>query len=148
MRYTKELQSNVCEDIKYGLTPQQCADKYNLPVSVIIKWNNLDFTEERAKEVALRKYQVEVTDMEIDLSNKLDQYLDKDISDDDYFDLSDRISKSLYNLVAQVLKKERNLNPSKEDEEQIAINLIEIKQIKKISDIWINNQFIKKYKEY
>jgi len=148
MRYTKELQSNVCDDIKYGLTPQQCADKYNLPVSVIIKWNNLDFTEERAKEVALRKYQVEVTDMEIDLSNKLDQYLDKNITDDEYFDLSDRISKSLYNLVAQVVKKERNLNPGKEEEEQIAINLIEIKQIKKISDVWINNQFIKKYKEY
>ena len=95
MRYTKELQANVCEDIQYGLTPQQCAEKYNVPVAVVIKWNGLEMTEQRAAEIALRKYQVEVSNTEADITNRLDEYLNPDMPDDDYFKVCELVSKPL-----------------------------------------------------
>jgi len=138
MRYTKELQKNVCEDIQYGLTPQQCADKYGLPVSIVIKWNGLEVTEQRAAEIALRKYQVEVSNTEADITDKLDNYLDPDMSDDDFFKVCDIITKPLYKLVAEVVKKERQLNPREEPKSDAQI-------IIEITNKWKDNKFIKMY---
>ena len=138
MRYTKELQKNVCEDIQYGLTPQQCADKYGLPVSIVIKWNGLEVTEQRAAEIALRKYQVEVSNTEADITDKLDYYLDPDMSDEDFFKVCDIITKPLYKLVAEVVKKERQLNPREEPKSDAQI-------IIEIANKWKDNKFIKMY---
>ena len=138
MRYTKELQKNVCEDIQYGLTPQQCADKYGLPVSIVIKWNGLEVTEQRAAEIALRKYQGEVSNTEADITDKLDYYLDPDMSDEDFFKVCDIITKPLYKLVAEVVKKERPLNPREEPKSDAQI-------INEIANKWKDNKFIKMY---
>jgi hypothetical protein len=138
MRYTKELQKNVCEDIQYGLTPQQCADKYGLPVSIVIKWNGLEVTEQRAAEIALRKYQVEVSNTEADITDKLDYYLDPDMSDEDFFKVCEIITKPLYKLVAEVVKKERQLNPREEPKSDAQI-------IIEIANKWKDNKFIKMY---
>jgi hypothetical protein len=138
MRYTKELQKAVCEDIQYGLTPQQCADKYNLPISIVIKWNGLEVTEQRAAEIALRKYQVEVSNTEADITDKLDYYLDPDMSDEDFFKVCDIITKPLYKLVAEVVKKERQLNPREEPKSDAQL-------IIEIANKWKNNKFIKLY---
>lgn len=138
MRYTKELQKNVCEDIQYGLTPQQCADKYGLPVSIVIKWNGLEVTEQRAAEIALRKYQVEVSNTEADITDKLDYYLDPEMSDEDFFKVCDIITKPLYKLVAEVVKKERQLNPREEPKSDAQI-------IIEIANKWKDNKFIKMY---
>lgn len=138
MRYTKELQANVCEDIQYGLTPQQCAEKYNVPVSVVIKWNGLDITEQRAAEIALRKYQQEVSNTEADITDHIGEYLDPEMSDDEYFKVCDMITKPLYKLVAEVVKKERQLNPH-EDPKPDAQIIIEI------TNKWSDNKFIKMY---
>ncbi len=138
MRYTKDLQRNVCEDIQYGLTPQQCAEKYGIPLSVVIKWNGLEVTEQRAAEIALRKYQVEVSNTEADITDKLDQYLDPDMSDDDFFKVCDLVTKPLYKLVAEVVKKERELNPREEPKPDAQI-------IIEITNKWHNNKFIKMY---
>ena len=138
MRYTKELQKNVCEDIQYGLTPQQCADKYGLPVSIVIKWNGLEVTEQRAAEIALRKYQVEVSNTEADITDKLDYYLDPDMSDEDFFKVCDIITKPLYKLVAEVVKKERQLNPREEPKSDAQL-------IIEITNKWKDNKFIKLY---
>ena len=138
MRYTKELQANVCEDIQYGLTPQQCAEKYGVPVSVVIKWNGLEMTEQRAAEIALRKYQVEVSNAEADITDSLGEYFDPDMSDDDYFRACEMVGKKLYKLVAEVVKKERQLNPHEDPKPDSEI-------IIEITNKWKNNQFIKKY---
>lgn len=138
MRYTKELQANVCEDIQYGLTPQQCAEKYNVPVSVVIKWNGLDITEQRAAEIALRKYQQEVSNTEAEITDNLGESLDPDMSDEEYFKVCDMVTKSLYRLVADVVKKERQLNPH-EDPKPDAQIIIEI------TNKWKDNKFIKAY---
>ena len=138
MRYTKELQKAVCEDIQYGLTPQQCADKYNLPISIVIKWNGLEVTEQRAAEIALRKYQVEVSNTEADITDKLDYYLDPDMSDEDFFKVCDIITKPLYKLVAEVVKKERQLNPREEPKSDAQL-------IIEIANKWKDNKFIKLY---
>ena len=138
MRYTKELQKAVCEDIQYGLTPQQCADKYNLPISIVIKWNGLEVTEQRAAEIALRKYQVEVSNTEADITDKLDYYLDPDMSDEDFFKVCDIITKPLYKLVAEVVKKERQLNPREEPKSDAQL-------IIEIANKWKENKFIKMY---
>lgn len=138
MRYTKELQKAVCEDIQYGLTPQQCADKYNLPISIVIKWNGLEVTEQRAAEIALRKYQVEVSNTEADITDKLDYYLDPDMSDEDFFKVCDIITKPLYKLVAEVVKKERQLNPREEPKSDAQL-------IIEIANKWKDNKFIKMY---
>lgn len=138
MRYTKELQANVCEDIQYGLTPQQCAEKYNVPVSVVIKWNGLDITEQRAAEIALRKYQQEVSNTEADITDHIGEYLDPDMTDEEYFRVCDLITKPLYRLVADVVKKERQLNPH-EDPKPDAQIIIEI------TNKWKDNKFIKMY---
>ena len=138
MRYTKELQANVCEDIQFGLTPQQCAEKYNVPLSVVIKWNGLEISEQRAAEIALRKYQAEVSNTEADITNRLEEYLDPDMSDEEYFELCNKVSKPLYKLVAEVVKKERQLNP-KEDPKPDAQVIIEI------TNKWNSNSFIRMY---
>lgn len=138
MRYTKELQANVCDDIQYGLTPQQCAEKYNIPVSVVIKWNGLEISEQRAAEIAIRKYQVEVSNTEADITDSLDKYLDPDMSDDEFFKICDLVTKPLYKLVASVVKKERQLNPH-EDPKSDAEIIIEI------ANKWKDNKFIKVY---
>lgn len=139
MRYTKEIQKNVCDDIQYGLTPEQCAEKYNVPLQVIIKWNGLEMTEQRAAEIALRKYQVEVSNTEAIITNNIDEYLDPDISDDDFDRVCNYISKPLYKLVAEVVKKERQLKPAAEEKKSDAQIIVEI------TKRWSNNQFIKKY---
>ena len=138
MRYTKELQANVCDDIQYGLTPQQCAEKYGIPVAVVIKWNGLDVTEQRAAEIALRKYQQEVSNTEADITDHIGEYLDPEMSDDEYFKVCDLITKPLYKLVADVVKKERQLNPH-EDPKPDAQIIIEI------TNKWSDNKFIKMY---
>lgn len=138
MRYTKELQANVCKDIEQGLTPQQCSEKYNVPISVIIKWNNLEVSEQRAAEIALRKYQVEVCDTEAIITDSLSDVLNKDISDDAYFKLCDNVSKTLYKLVADVVTKERQLNPREEKKSDAEI-------IIEIANKWKDNKFIKVY---
>lgn len=138
MRYTKELQANVCEDIQYGLTPQQCAEKYNVPVSVVIKWNGLDITEQRAAEIAIRQYQQEVSNTEAEITDNLGESLDPNMSDEEYFKVCDMVTKSLYRLVADVVKKERRLNPH-EDPKPDAQIIIEI------TNKWKDNKFIKMY---
>ena len=138
MRYTKELQANVCEDIANGVTPQECSQKYNVPVSVIIKWNNLEIPAQRAAEIALRKYQVEVCDTEAIITDRLSEVLDADISDDEYFRLCDSVSKTLYKLVADVVTKERQLNPHEEKKPDAEI-------IIEIANKWKDNKFIKVY---
>ena len=138
MRYTKELQANVCEDIQYGLTPQQCAEKYNIPIAVVIKWNGLDITEQRAAEIALRKYQQEVSNTEAEITDNLGESLDPDMTDEEYFKVCDMVTKSLYRLVADVVKKERQLNPH-EDPKPDAQVIIEI------TNKWKDNKFIKMY---
>lgn len=138
MRYTKELQKNVCEDIQYGLTPQQCADKYGIPVSVVIKWNGLDITEQRAAEIALRKYQQEVSNTEADITDNLGENLDPDMTDEEYFKICEMVTKSLYKLVAKVVKKERQLNPHDDPKPDGQI-------IIEITNKWKNNRFIKMY---
>lgn len=138
MRYTKDLQAQVCTDIKNGLTPQECSTKYEVPVSVIIKWNNLELPAQRAAEIALRKYQVEVCDTEAIITDKLSDVLDPDVSDDEYFRLCDSVSKSLYKLVADVVAKERQLNPREEPKSDAEI-------IIEIANKWKDNRFIKVY---
>jgi len=138
VRYTKQLQADVCEDIQFGLTPQQCAEKYGIPVSVIIKWNGLEMTEQRAAEIALRKYQVEVSNTEADITDKLGEFLNPNMSDDDYFKACEIVTKNLYNLVAEVVKKERQMNPH-EDPKPDAQIIIEI------TNKWKDNKFIKRY---
>ena len=138
MRYTKEVQANVCEDIQYGLTPQQCAEKYNVPVAVVIKWNGLEMTEQRAAEIALRKYQVEVSNMEADITDRLGEYFNPNMTDDDYFQACEMVGKKLYKLVAEVVKKERQLNPHEDPRSDPEI-------IIEITNKWKDNKFIKKY---
>ena len=138
MRYTKEVQANVCEDIQYGLTPQQCAEKYNVPLSVVIKWNGLEMTEQRAAEIAIRKYQEEVSNAEADLTDRLGEYFNPGMSDDDYFKACELVGKKLYKLVAEVVKKERQLNPHEDPKSDSEI-------IIEITNKWKDNKFIKKY---
>ena len=138
MRYTKELQKNVCNDIQFGLTPVQCAKKYGVPVSVVIKWNGLEMTEQRAAEIAIRKYQVEVSNTEADISSRLDEYLDPDISDEELFRIDSMISKKLFKLVADVVKKERELKPQEEKKSDAQV-------IIEITNKWKDNKFIRMY---
>ena len=138
MRYTKELQANVCADVKSGLTPQECAEKYNVPVNVILKWNNLEVPIQRAKEIALRKYQVEVSEAEAVLAGKLADYLPEDIGDDDFIKLENEVSRTLYSLATEIVKKERELNPHEDPPTDAEI-------IVGITEKWSNNQFLKKY---
>ena len=140
MRYTKELQTKVCEDIKSGLTPQQCAQKYNVPIGLIVKWNSLDIPIQRAAEIAIRKYQNEVSDIETALTDDLAEYFNTDISDDDYFDACEKVSKKLYKLVAEVVIKERQLNPHTDED------IPDVQKINEIKNKWLNNEVIKKYK--
>lgn len=138
MRYTKDLQANVCNDIQNGMTPQQCAEKWNVPVSVIIKWNNLEVPVQRAAEIALRKYQAEVSETEALITEELGDYFSTEVSDDDYFKLCNKVSKKLYKLVADVVTKERQLNPhtDRPSDGQIIIE---------ITNKWKDNKFIKMY---
>lgn len=139
MRYTKELQAKVCQDIKLGLSPKQCSEIYNVPISVIIKWNNLEISAQRAAEIALRKYQVEVSDTEAIITDKFSSVLSENVSDDEYFRLCDSVSKILYKLVADVVTKERQLNPREEPKSDAEI-------IIEIANKWKDNSFIKVYK--
>lgn len=139
MRYTKELQAKVCKEIKRGSTPQACATKYNLPVAVILKWNNLSIPEQRAKEIAIRKYQVEVSTAEADLMNKIGNVLDPEVTDDDYLDACTKASKVFYSLVSEVVKKERDLNQKTDDTKDDAQIIMEI------TDRWKDNKFLKAF---
>ena len=138
MRYTKELQSNVCSDIKHGLSPQECAGKYGIPVSVILKWNDLGIPAQRAKEIALRKYQAEVSKAEADISDRLSDCLRSDIDDEKYIKVCDKISGTLFSLAAEIVRKERNLNPHEDPptDAEIIIGL---------TSKWNGNRFLKKY---
>ena len=138
MRYTKEVQSNVCKDIQFGLTPQQCSDKYGVPVSVIIRWNNLEMPAQRAAEIALRKYQSEVSGAEARIMDAFSECLDPDVSDEMLFRAEESLSRMLFRLVADVVSKERRLNPQR-DKPSDAQVIIEI------TNRWKDNRFLRMY---
>ena len=138
MRYTKDLQANVCDDIRRGLNPQQCAEKYGIPVSVVLKWNDLKTPVQRAKEIALRKYQVEVSEAESDLTNKLSGYFSQDITDDDFTRVCKNISDSMFALSSKIVQKERDLNPHDDPPSDAEI-------IGAITRKWQGNPFLKKF---
>ena len=138
MRYTKELQENVCADIASGASPQECAEKYNIPVSVVLKWNNLDVPVQRAKEIALRKYQAEVSETEAQLMGKLSGHFSADISDDQFIKVQSDVSKALFSLAGNIVKKERELNPHEDPPSDAEI-------IMRITEKWQNNPFLKRY---
>ena len=138
MRYTKELQKNVCADIKYGLTPQQCSEKYNVPVTIILKWANLKQSSQRAKEIALRKYQVEVSEAEADIMTKFSPYFARYLSDSDYLKICSKVSEVLYKLSSEIVKKERDLNPHQDTPDCIDI-------ICGIAGKWSENPFLKNF---
>ena len=138
MRYTKTLQAAVISDTNAGISPQECSKKYNLPISVVLKWSNIKTSEQRAKEIAVRKYQVEVSDAEAEVVNKITQYLSPDLSDNEYLTACEKISKELYNLVSNVVKKERDLNPHEDPKDNLEI-------IQEIVDKWLQNKELEKY---
>ncbi len=140
MRYTKDLQAQVCKEIKLGSTAKDCAEKYGLPVSVILKWTNLSISEQRAKEIALRKYQVQVSEAEADLTNKLADAFDPDMSDDEYFNACDTVSKTLYSLVSEVVRQERDLNQKSDVEDDSDAQIIV-----EITNKWKDNKFIRMF---
>jgi hypothetical protein len=107
-------------------------------VAVVIKWNGLEMTEQRAAEIALRKYQVEVSNMEADITDRLGEYFNPNMTDDDYFQACEMVGKKLYKLVAEVVKKERQLNPHEDPKSDPEI-------IIEITNKWKDNKFIKKY---
>lgn len=137
MRYTKEVQDNVKSDIKSGLSASECSKKYNLPISVILKWNNINTSDQRAKEIALRKYQEIVSQSETKITDEVSENLKESISDDDYLDMCDRISGLLYKMASEIIKKERDLN-QKDD-------IYDGEIIMEITERWNKNSFIKSY---
>jgi len=139
LRYSKELQANVCKDVSNGVSPADCAKKYGIPIGLVVRWNGLEVSEQRASEIALRKYQVEVSETEAVITDKISNYLSKNISDDEYFRICDSVSKMLYKLVASVIQKERQLNPSKDKKTDVEI-------IADLTMKWRNNKFIKAWK--
>ena len=136
MRYTKDLQIAVCNDIEKGISIDKCSVKYSIPVTVIQKWCNLDITEEQAKVIALRKYQVEVSTAEAKIFTDLSHILNPDISDETYDKACNKLSSKLYALVAEIVKKERILTPREEPKTDAEL-------IIEITDKWNRNQFIK-----
>ncbi len=137
MRYTKELQENVRVDIKRGMSPNSCSEKYGIPVSVVLRWNNINTSQQRAKEIALRKYQDTVSLTETKLEEKISKNLKDSISDDEYLKMCDKISESLYNMASEIIKEERDLN-QKQD-------IYDGQVIMEITNRWSNNNFITRY---
>ena len=140
MRYTKELQNKVRWEIDNGCSPSECAKRYELPIAVILKWGSIETTEERAKEIALRKYQEEVCDFESQIFNQISPKLNPNISDTEYLRLSNKVSGMLYSLVSKVVKKERDINPH-EDKKSNGEVILELTRK------WTSNVMIKKYHE-
>lgn len=140
MRYTKDLQSKVKQEIDNGCSANECAERYGLPIAVILKWGNIETSEQRAKEIALRKYQEEVSDFESQIFNQISPRLNPDISDTEYLRLSNKVSGMLYSLVSQVVKKERDINPH-EDKKTNGEVILEL------TKKWTSNLMIKKYGE-
>lgn len=138
MRYTKELQKKVCGEIDGGMPPRECAERNNIPVELVVKWTNLDVTEQRAGEIAIRKYQPEVTETEAEITGSMSEHIDMNISDSAYLGLCKRISKSLYGLVSKVVRKERHMLPAAKKQSDGA-------KIFDITEKWRANPFIRKY---
>lgn len=122
------------------MSVNECASKYDVPVSVVLKWNNLDIPVERAKEIALRKYQVEVGEAEADLTEKLAKYFNDNISDEEYLAVCDKVSKALFSLASKIVKKERDLS-------QVPDNgkYSDAKIVVEITNKWKDNKFIKMF---
>lgn len=139
MRYTKELQSSVCKEVKEGMNPVKCAESHGLPLSIVMKWSGIEFPSERAKEIALRKYQPEITDSEIKTVRRLEKFLPKDMADDDYVAVCKAVSKTSCELVTEIVRQERNLNPHDEP--------LDCEIIAEITRKWNSNKFIEKYKD-
>lgn len=137
MRYTKEIQDNVRSDIKKGLSASECSKKYNLPIPVILKWNNIRTSDQRAKEIALRKYQEVVSFAETKLTEQVSKNLKDTISDDDYLDMCEHVSSLLYKMASEIIKKERDLS-QKDD-------IYDGEIIMEITERWNKNSFIKSY---
>lgn len=137
MRYTKELQENVRKDIKRGIAPKDCAKKYDIPLSVVLKWNNINTNEQRAKEIAIRKYQDEVSNTEAKIENRISKNLRMTISDKEFLEMGEDISNYLYGMTAEVVKKERDLNQKS--------MIFDGEILLDITEKWNDNNFIKEY---
>lgn len=138
MRYTKALQKKVYEEIKNGVSPAKCSEDYGIPMPIIIRWAGLDLTEQRAKEIAIRKYQPEVSEAEAEITGTFSAHLSQSISDADYLGICRKVSKSLYSLTADIIRRERRMAPPEEPE-------ADGKRIIEIAEKWRENPFIQKY---
>lgn len=146
MRYTKDVQQKICFKIEQGYSVEECARLYNVPASVILKWTRQDISEQEIKVSALRKYQPEVSEIEARLMGKISAYMTDDLSDDDFVGISNGVSKELYNLATNIIKKERTSISA-----PVAVIKVETpKEEEKILDIvrnWTSNPFMKKYSQ-
>ena len=139
MRYTKELQKSVCSELDKGATASDCSKKYGIPQDVVVRWGSLDMTEQKAREIALRKYIDEITLAGDKITSDVSEIADEDVSDRKWDDVCTGVQKTLLNLTAEVVKKERNLNP------EITAEKTDSQIIDEIVEKWKDNPFLSYY---
>ena len=120
MRYTKELQMAVVEDIQGGMNAAAAAAKYNIPEDVALRWANLDYSFERAKEAAMHCYSPLIGETEADITNDVAECVNCSSMDDDAWDkFCQRVFKRVFNCAAKVVQSERRTYTSNSTEKDV-----------------------------
>lgn len=124
MRYTKNLQMAVVEDIKDGMEIGACAAKYKLPEEVVIKWANLDYSFERAKDVTMHRYSPVISETEADITNLTAEAADcADMDDSEWDKYCKGVFSKVFNCVAKVVQAERKVFTSNAGEKDALLHL-------------------------
>lgn len=141
MRYSKELQKTVHYDIVHsGKSIIEIAQKYNIPKELALKWGNIDFDVENAKEVVVKKYMRSINEAECNITNELAKIVSVDsITDDEWDELCNSVSRQLMKTASEIVQEERYSMCD------FAVPSV-IAEVEKISSRWQNCDF-KKYIE-
>lgn len=108
MRYTKEKQSDVLADIRYGMSIPECSGKHGVPTHTIYRWMVNADPYNKELNSRIYKYAPTVVESEAKITTSISDIACLDINEEEWDALCRFVSNELYKLVQDIIEREES----------------------------------------
>lgn len=103
MRYSLKLQQKILEESS-SKTPEELAEEYNLPVSLVNKWLVLNLSEEELKYSVRQKFYNTIPLLEAKIENTYSDFIVCGITDKEWDQCCKTISQLIIDFAYKIYK--------------------------------------------